>query len=168
MMKGIIVPLVPSPMPSVVWKWLNKTSSEVAWGAVSSQWRGGGGELRGGIPCWVPIKSTRGWRRLCIEIKCDCFDCGSQFTIEINFDWLHSLHYGASSVVNWKLRNWPKLLLLPSFSLSNLFSFSWNFPCKNNKKEQNSQLYISNSNFTMKGCTDKEAILDFSFANIPT
>ena len=59
-----------------------------------------------------------------------------------------------------------KLLHPPSFSLSlsNLFFSPWNSPCKNNKIEQNSHLIISNSNFTMKGCTDKDAILDFVFA----
>ena len=66
-----------------------------------------------------------------------------------NFSENSSVLEGSAS-----LRNLPKLLLPPSFllSLSYLFSFSWNSPCKNNKNEQNSHLYISNANFTMKGC----------------
>ena len=52
------------------------------------------------------------------------------------------------------MRNWPKWLLPPSFSLSLSIhlSFSWNSPGKNYKNEQNSLLYISNANFTMMGC----------------
>ena len=40
------------------------------------------------------------------------------------------MHIGASSVVNWKSRNLPKLLLPPTFSLSlyNLFSFFSGIP----------------------------------------
>ena len=45
-------------------------------------------------------------------------------------------------------------------------SWSWIFGMAQNILDK--YLIISNIYFTMKDCTDKEAILDFSFANIPT